>query len=69
MVPPREKIYRAEIFVTSRTTATDTQNGGDSVGECLHPDLVNCQLDISNEGGVFLDLIRFLRPIMWSGEG
>jgi hypothetical protein len=68
-VPPREKIYRAEIIFGSRTTATDTLNGGDSVGECLHPDLVNCQLDISNEGGVFLDLIRFLRPIMWSGEG
>jgi hypothetical protein len=53
MVPPREKIYRAEIFVTSRTTATDTRNGGDSVGECLHRELANCQLDISKDGRYF----------------
>ena len=48
-VPPREKIYRAEIFVKSRTTATDTLSGGDSVCECLHPGLANCQLDIFKE--------------------
>src|SRR5579872_1016681 len=47
-VPPREKIYRAEIFVTSRTTTADT-SGGDSVGECLHRSFVNCQLDICKD--------------------
>ncbi len=40
------RIYRAEIFFKSRTTATDTLSDGDSVGECLHLELGSCQLDI-----------------------
>jgi hypothetical protein len=69
MGPPREEIYRAEIFVASRTTANDTRNGGDSVGECLHLGLAKCQLDILAEGKYFLGFPKtFLRPIIAAGK-
>jgi quinol monooxygenase YgiN len=56
------KIYRAEIFLNR---GQPSNNGGDSVGECLHPGLVNCQLDISKN----ISILRgFLRPIMRCGE-
>jgi hypothetical protein len=44
-----EKIFTGPKSLTSRATATDTLNGGDSVGVCLHPGLVNCQLDIAKD--------------------
>src|ERR1700722_13132366 len=56
------KIYRAEICLNR---GQPSNNGGDSVGECLHPGLVNCQLDISKN----ISILRgFLRPIMRCGE-
>ncbi len=56
-VPPRRKIYRAEIFVDIGDDRHWTHNGGDSVGDGLHPGFTNCQLDI------FKDREYFRRPI------
>src|SRR5579863_1963225 len=60
MVSTSRKIYRAEIFVRSRTTAIDTRNGGDSVGEGLHLGLGNCQLDTSEDGEYFRASMRLV---------